>query len=1589
MTKLNARPFAFFYAAPAAAFSAAFSTGILILALTLSVPVLPAFAAEPSAAVGTSSATAEINIFNRKYIEVDKYAVRLDLFPEKHMVSGEVDIFPAPGAEFSGEVVLNLHSDMDVRSLVTHPSGKQPDHRRSGDLITFSCDGPASKISVSFYGDPSRYITPKNSFTYIGKEGCYFDDLCAYFPRAGFGGKSAFELSVTHPVNWTPVTQGERAWTLDLRNGRAETLFANVKKSRCHTLAAGPYVSTSPSYGGDFEINAFFYARDSEAASAHLSEAAAILNFYRSRYGSNGIKKLNIVEVEKVFPGGYGPEEVVYITAAAVDGKKVDFELLSHEIAHQWFGNFVMGDFPASNFLNEAFATYASMEYTKEKHPGEYQQKYDEMRREYLAYRSYAGTGEVSIDAAARDPRLGSAWQVLLYYRGMMVLNATLHLLERAAGMKQCEIISKYLAFFAEKTVTVDEFKKFLFDGKSSLYSPAGVRDEKALGDAAAAFDDFYYATAAVELSVKSAAIGAASNGRRSARLVITRHDGIGRDFETGVRVYGRAEGAANGADLRIAEKTLVLKRGENMVDFELDAGYGAYKYFIDEENNNLLSYKLPVFNRRGTDTESIAVMSVPENEPERFGELCRELAGNAGYKVISDGNFDPGDLFKYRDVLLIGNFSNSPLKDIINCAFNIRTGERVITTKNCFNHGSFDFVEGVSAKFTMKNPFIEGGVVKAVLFSGTQALGGYTKLKSGTDDFCLYDSYRKKLKTGSFNHGFSGEFEKNGGVRLIYGGAGIDKKIITRRPVSLLIDLYNSSSSSVETVITSAAPGTPPGSEKVILPPGAVTRYESIPMAANSNDLNFTVAGGNGDILFRERIDADECSGNADVVAVGTGGGEEFRSISSMLNYLYTDQFKSRYPPDAVNVNFANSVINPISYEGFKTVILNNYDMASAPEKLADTLKNYAAAGGVVVISGGGMSGIYSPRTASFMKEIFGAGVSSSKIHMFDASKPGIALKYSQNGIYSFREAEWKDVVSIRDAEKDGGGAAPRITRARGDNPIIAFARSGDGPAGGEPVAMFGSKLICRRIGNGAFYYLPYDFSDEALKSSRENIQILKIVFSGGVEPAAAGLKKASPDSILFNPSERPWPFTLQYFIIFMIVYILSYSLIYAYASRRKTGGRYIWLSAAAAMLGFAFLAFVLRYFTAFDRPPEIIGLTEISDGYYGPVCESGYHKIWPGNVDRLSIAFAGDLITGNDNGYNYNKIEFSRIPGGFITETPDPLIFYPVIFSATTLKHGGFRKSPFIIKALRPADKSHFIVTAGGGIFENLNISGPAVILVKTPGGFFLDAASSEKSEYIFGNDRLTYRISVMEDIRKRLGVSAAGAECLINLIFEQESRSFSKTEHLLFIISAEEIKLRRRGSHDVKECKKINAAVARLDFTDEKRSVIADFSFKKDKINFRNGLYTFVSFEPRRFKTFAANGGGTEETSLNAVISIKIPADVSEKEIERFREHFIKSFADNLTPAFSGAGSAGLKFRAGEAYGQDFINIMHDNNKNFVYNVSGGNLIFKIKNFGHYLNYDLDDPAGRAGFMIRQSAISWRRAIVSNFDVSVSYE
>ncbi|HOT74312.1 MAG TPA: M1 family aminopeptidase, partial [Candidatus Wallbacteria bacterium] len=849
------------------------------------------------------------------YAAVEKYIVTLDLLPQKHMVSGEVEIIAPPGANFSGEVTLNLHEDMDVRSLSVFPGGGEKTFKREGEFIKTNVEHGVSKIFVSFYGDPSRYITPKNSFTYIGKEGCYFDDLCSYFPRAGFDQKSFFELSVVHDKSWTPISQGELVSSHDAADGRTVSRFVNGKKSRCHTLAAGPYSKMSSSGETPFKINVFFYEKDSEAAEAYLKEALSVIDFYRSGYGDNGIKTLNIVEVEKVFPGGYGPEEVVYITAAAFGDEGADIELLAHEIAHQWFGNFVLGEFPESNFLNEAFATYASLEYVREKHGAIYQKKYDELRRRYLSYRFRAGKGETSIADASKNPTAGFSYQALMYYRGMMVLKSALYYMGLALDKSQSSLVRDYLSDFAEKTLTVEDFKNHLFDRNSKFFSEKRIVNEKAFEKARFVFDSFYGSTAAIELNVNGAFLQKNSEGSFKAIVELERTDGLNGDFEMDIAFYGSEKSAglknsaaasksafskrpsnfsgnieliSGRADYKlIGRKTFTARRGVNNLEFDLPTNLENIKYIIAENNDHLISYDIAGFGPPPAATDSVAVFSESSGLPQKFRDFCRELAGRISCKTLSDNVFNPRDFLKYANIILIGDFSESPLKQFITQNFNVDFDSRNAVTKNCFNERFLNLDNGVSAEFNMKNPFVKNGSVNLLLFSNQPGSRGYTHLNRSFNDYCLYDIFSKKLKADSFNYGLSGSLSPAPQtVKVLYSSAGLDKNYISGAPATLLFDIYNASRSTVEAVLATGDERSGIREERIFLAPERISRHESRPMILSRNSVDFELRGAGGIILEKNVLSGTVLAPRTDSYAVCAPKDGRADSIVSAINF-------------------------------------------------------------------------------------------------------------------------------------------------------------------------------------------------------------------------------------------------------------------------------------------------------------------------------------------------------------------------------------------------------------------------------------------------------------------------------------------------------------------------------------------------------------------------------------------------------------------------------------------------------------------------------------------------------------------------------
>jgi aminopeptidase N len=131
-------------------------------------------------------------------------------------------------------------------------------------------------------------------------------------------------------------------------------------------LAAAPYVVVKDALG-NLPVNYWVYPQDEHEVRATYGETPRMIEFYSRTFGYDyPWQKYDQVSV----PSGGGAESTsaTAMTHAIMvdDARAADFPaigIVSHEIAHQWWGNLITLRSWAHTWLNESFATYADYLY--------------------------------------------------------------------------------------------------------------------------------------------------------------------------------------------------------------------------------------------------------------------------------------------------------------------------------------------------------------------------------------------------------------------------------------------------------------------------------------------------------------------------------------------------------------------------------------------------------------------------------------------------------------------------------------------------------------------------------------------------------------------------------------------------------------------------------------------------------------------------------------------------------------------------------------------------------------------------------------------------------------------------------------------------------------------------------------------------------------------------------------------------------------------------------------------------------------------------------------------------------------------------
>lgn len=101
------------------------------------------------------------------------------------------------------------------------------------------------------------------------------------------------------------------------------------------------------------EILNYVYPEDLAAAKAGTAAVAEIIDFYETKFAPYPFRNEKYGHAQFSWGGGEEHQTMSFVT-------DFGFELLAHELAHQWFGDKVTCGSFADIFLNEGFATYCA-----------------------------------------------------------------------------------------------------------------------------------------------------------------------------------------------------------------------------------------------------------------------------------------------------------------------------------------------------------------------------------------------------------------------------------------------------------------------------------------------------------------------------------------------------------------------------------------------------------------------------------------------------------------------------------------------------------------------------------------------------------------------------------------------------------------------------------------------------------------------------------------------------------------------------------------------------------------------------------------------------------------------------------------------------------------------------------------------------------------------------------------------------------------------------------------------------------------------------------------------------------------------------
>ena len=181
--------------------------------------------------------------------------------------------------------------------------------------------------------------------------------------------KASVEFIVTAPLHYKVISNGVLIEESNVDSTKKITHWKEdiALPTKVMVIGVADFAVNYPGNVESIPVSSWVYPENKERGFYDYAEAMEILPFFIKNVGAYPFMKLANVQSKTIF-GGMENASAIFYYENSVSGDRKSESLLTHEIAHQWFGDYATETDFSHLWLSEGFATYMTDLYFEHKY---------------------------------------------------------------------------------------------------------------------------------------------------------------------------------------------------------------------------------------------------------------------------------------------------------------------------------------------------------------------------------------------------------------------------------------------------------------------------------------------------------------------------------------------------------------------------------------------------------------------------------------------------------------------------------------------------------------------------------------------------------------------------------------------------------------------------------------------------------------------------------------------------------------------------------------------------------------------------------------------------------------------------------------------------------------------------------------------------------------------------------------------------------------------------------------------------------------------------------------------------------------------